>query len=144
LPNYRDVRPQVRWNNGLITIVDSASSRPQFVELTGSATVIKVSPAALKFGSGEIGIRSKSQTVTATNEGSTSVTFASVGLGQTARHNYLATENCTGRSIEPGASCTATVVFDPTKAGADNGQLFFSLPAGSISPAPVNLSGDGT
>jgi FG-GAP-like repeat/Protein of unknown function (DUF1573) len=130
--------------NGLITIVDSASSKPQFIELTGSATVIKVSPAALKFGSEEIGIRSKPQTVTATNEGSAAITFLGVGLGQTAEHNYLATQNCTGHPIEPGGSCTATVVFDPTKTGADNGQLFFNLPTGSISPAPVNLSGNGT
>jgi len=129
---------------GMITIVDRASSKPQFVELTGSATVIKLSPAALRFGDQKVGTKSSPQTVTATNEAGTAIKFSSVGLGQTAGKNYSATENCTGHTIQPGASCSATVTFDPTKTGADNGQLFFTLPTGSISPAPVNLSGTGT
>ena len=129
---------------GLITIVDSASSKPQFVELTGSATVVKVAPAALRFGDQKVGTASSAQTVTATNEGSTAITFYGVGLGKTAEKNFTATENCTGHAIQPGASCSASVTFAPTQNGAVSGELFFTLPANSVSPAPVVLSGTGT
>jgi archaellum component FlaF (FlaF/FlaG flagellin family) len=129
---------------GLITIIDSASSKPQFVELAGSATAVKVAPAALRFGDQKVGTASSAQTVTATNEGSTAITFSSVGLGRTAEKNFTATENCTGHAIQPGASCSASVTFDPTQTGAVSGELFFTLPTSSISPAPVVLSGTGT
>jgi hypothetical protein len=129
--------------SGLITIVDSASSKPQFVELAGSATVVKVSPTDLRFGAQRVGTVSSPQIITATNVGTAAITFFDVGLGQTAEKNYLATQDCTGQSIQPGASCTATVWFEPTKTGAANGQLFFTLPTGSVSPVPVNLSGTG-
>jgi hypothetical protein len=129
---------------GLITIVDSASSKPQFVELSGTATVIKVSPTSLNFGDQKVGTTSKAQVVTATNEGSTAITFTSVAVGGTGEKSFSLTDNCTGHAIHPGASCSASVTFDPTKTGAISGDLYFNLPRGSISPAPVALSGTGT
>jgi hypothetical protein len=69
---------------GLITISDSASSKPQFVDLSGSATVVKVAPASLTFSSESIGTRSAPQVVTATNEGKTAISPKRV-LGNAAR-----------------------------------------------------------
>jgi hypothetical protein len=126
---------------GLITIVDSASTRPQFIELTGSATEVKLSPASLNFGTQKVGTASKPREVAATNEGTAAITFSSVGLSD--QKDFSVTDNCVGQTIEPGASCSASVKFGPTKAGAISGDLYFGLPAGSVGPSPVVLSGTG-
>jgi hypothetical protein len=138
-------RPESAGNfTGLITIRDSASSKPQFVELAGSATVFRLSPANLKFGDHGEGTKSAPRTVTASNEGTSPMQFASVGLGQQGKKNFSLKENCTGRTIQPGASCIASVTFAPTQKGDVGGNLFFTLPANAVSPAPVTLSGTGT
>jgi len=129
--------------SGLITIVDSASSQPQFVELSGTATVVKVSPASLSFPTEEIGTRSAPQTVTATNEGSTAIQFSNVYIGGKDEKDFSATGNCTGTSVAPGASCQMSVTFDPMVGGPLSAALYFNLPTGSISPVPVALSGTG-
>lgn len=129
---------------GLITVRDSASSRPQFVELTGSATAVKLSSTNLRFGDQAEGTKSAPKIVTATNEGTVPMQFASVGLGQQAKKNFFVKENCTGHTIQPGASCAASVTFAPTQKGGVGGDFFFSLPASAVSPAPVTLSGTGT
>jgi hypothetical protein len=129
---------------GLITIVDSASSKPQFVELAGSATPIKLSPTSLSFGSQKVGTKSAPQTVTATNEGAHSITFTSVGPGGNDYKEFSVSGNCTQGAIAPGASCEMSVTFGPTKTGTAMPVLYFDLPKGSISPSPVRLSGTGT
>lgn len=128
---------------GLITIVDSASSKPQFVELTGAATVIKLSPASLNFGSQKVGKKGAPQTVTATNEGPTPIKFTSVGV-TAGQKDFSSGGNCVGHEIQPGASCQMQVSFDPTTTGTRTADLYFSLPVNSISPTPVPLSGVGT
>jgi hypothetical protein len=129
--------------SGLITIVDSASCQPQFIELTGAATVVKVSPTSLSFPTEEIGTRSAPQTVTATNEGNTAIQFSNVYIGGKGEKDFSATGNCTGTSIAPGASCQMSVTFDPMVGGSLSASLYFNLPTGSISPVPVALSGTG-
>jgi hypothetical protein len=128
---------------GLITISDSASTKPQFIELSGTATAVKVAPTILKFGNQKVGTMSAPQSVTATNEGSSAITFSSVGVGGANWKDFSETDNCTGQAIQPGASCTATVTFNPIKTGARNAALYFNLPTGSVSPAPPVLTGTG-
>jgi hypothetical protein len=127
---------------GLITIVDSASSKPQFVELTGTATAVKVSPTSLAFGAQKVGTKSAPQKFTATNKGAVAIQFSSVGLGVGETEDFSSTNSCTG-PIQPGASCTATVTFKPTRKGPRSATFVFLLPLGSVSPAPVTLSGTG-
>jgi len=137
-----EFKPKIAGNfTGLITIVDSASSKPQFVELTGSATAVKLSPTSLNFGSQKVGTAGTPQVVTATNEGSAAITFASVGVA--GQKNFFESDDCSGQTIQPGASCTASVTFQPTKTGAISGDLYFDLPTGSVSPVSVVLSGTG-
>jgi hypothetical protein len=80
--------------------------------------------------------------VTATNVGSTAITFSSVGV-TTTQKDFSATGNCTGHAIQPAGSCQMSVTFDPTKTGKRTADLYFNLPVGAISPAPVALSGTG-
>ncbi len=127
---------------GLITIVDSASSKPQFVELTGTATAIKVSPTSLTFGKQRVGTKSAPQNLTATNKGNVAIQFSGVGLQDGETEDFSSTNNCTG-PIEPGASCAATVTFKPTRKGLRSATFVFLLPLGSVSPASVTLAGTG-
>jgi hypothetical protein len=129
---------------GVVTIIDSASSNPQFVDLTGSATALKVSPASLNFGSQKVGTKSTPKKVTATNAGSAAILISSVTIGGTDRGDFSETDDCAGRTLQPKGSCTATVTFDPAKTGARSAGLYFNLPTGSVSPAPSVLTGNGT
>ena len=128
---------------GLITLLDSASSKPQVIELSGRATAVKLSAASLNFGSQKVGTKSAPQVVTATNESSTAVYFKSVGIGGADGNDFEQTENCTGGAIQPGASCKVTVTFAPTRTGARTGTLYINV-QGGISPQPVTLAGTGT
>jgi hypothetical protein len=141
-----EFKPKVAGTQtGLITINDGASSKPQFVELTGSATAIKLSPTSLAFGDEKVGTKSRSEMVTATNQGKNAVTFSSVAVGGKDSKDFSTTGNCTPNPIEPGASCTVSVTFDPTQTGARSASLYFNFPpfSSSVSPAPVALSGTG-
>ncbi len=111
--------------------------------MVGTATVIKTSPGSVNFGAQRVGTKSKPQVVTATNEGSTAVQFSYVSVGGHDLNDFSETNNCTAQTIQPGGSCTASVIFDPTKTGSRSAGLYFVLPIGGVSPAPVNLSGTG-
>jgi hypothetical protein len=136
-------RPQTAGTKtGLITLDDSASSKPQFVELTGHATALKVLPGSLNFGGQKVGTKSAPQFVTVTNEGKTTFEFDSVGVGGTDRKDFSETDNCTGHGISPGGRCRVTITFTPSKTGARTAGLSL-IPKGTVSPAPVPLSGSG-
>jgi hypothetical protein len=129
---------------GLITLTDSASSKPQYIELSGAGTGIKLSPGSLNFGTQKVGTASKSQVVTATNVGGAAVNFASVSIGGQQRLNFSETSDCTAQALQPGASCTATVTFDPTTTGLLSADLYFTQKTQpGASPQPVSLSGTG-
>ncbi len=129
---------------GLVTLIDSASSKAQYIELLGAGTAIKLSPTSLNFGSQKVGTKSQPQVVTVTNEGSTAVQFSSVHLNGADSVDFLETNTCTTQAIQPGASCTATVTFDPTQTGTRSSSLSLKVksPPGA-SPQPVTLTGTG-
>jgi hypothetical protein len=128
---------------GLITIIDSASLKPQYIELSGSATAIKVAPSSLKFKGQKVGTRSAPQVVTLTNEGNTAFQFRTVYFGGTDQGDFLETNTCLGGSIGPGGNCKVTVTFAPKKSGARSAALSFSTPLNETGPAPVSVSGTG-
>jgi hypothetical protein len=70
---------------GLITIQDSASSKPQFIELSGFSTPLALSADRLDFGSQTVGSRSSPQSLTVTNASIDPVTFKELGIGGIGR-----------------------------------------------------------
>lgn len=128
---------------GSITLVDSASSKPQFVELSGSGTVVKALPVSLNFGSQKVGAKSSPLAVTVTNEGSRAVELENIGIGGNDSKDFSETDNCTGHGTPPGGSCTVTVTFTPTKTGSRAAALYIT-PLGTVRPQPVNLAGNGS
>jgi hypothetical protein len=103
--------------NGTITFQDSASSKPQVVELVGTGTVVKLSPPQLKFPLQKVGTKSAPQTIQLTNTGSTALNFTHFIF--ISGKDYLAfseSDDC-GSQIASGASCDITVTFSPHKKG---------------------------
>src|SRR5207253_1830989 len=57
--------------SGAVTITDDAANSPQVIALTGTGTVVELSPTSLNFGDQRVGTISPPQTVRLTNTGST-------------------------------------------------------------------------
>jgi len=129
---------------GLVTLIDGASSKPQVIELIGAGTAIKLSPTGLNFGTEKVGSKSKSQTATATNVGSTAVQFSKVLIAGEEGEDFSQTNTCMTNPLQAGASCTATVTFDPTKTGTRSAEIQFREKKDSAAnPQPVTLTGVG-
>lgn len=131
---------------GTLTVTDSDASSPQVVNLTGTGSQGKLSVyyPGLTFPQRAFGTVSPPKPVTLTNVGSTPLTISSVQV----IGGFAQTNNC-GNSVDPGASCTFKVTFNPTTATAvpswkalfGNLVIYDSDPA---SPQMVLLGGDGT
>jgi Pectate lyase superfamily protein/F5/8 type C domain/Abnormal spindle-like microcephaly-assoc'd, ASPM-SPD-2-Hydin len=103
----------------------------------GSAT-LTATPASLAFGSEATGSTTAAQTVSIKNTGTAAAAVSSVS----AAAPFAETNTC-GSSLAAGASCTASVTFKPTAAGAASGSLTVASNASNPS-LTVALSGTGT
>jgi hypothetical protein len=99
---------------------------------------LTVSPSSLSFGTQPVGGTSPAQTLTVSNPGTTTVTSLSVGV----TGDFARTTTC-GTSLAAGASCSVSVTFRPTAAGARSGTVALSSSAPG-SPLSVPLSGTGS
>ncbi len=95
--------------NGTLTVTDNAAGSPQTVSLTGTGTAPTVLPSVLNFGKQIIGTTSAPQSVTVTNNGTTTINFTNI----TPTAGYAQTNTC-GTSLGPESSCTINVSFAPT------------------------------
>lgn len=129
-------------HSGLITIMDSASSKPQFIALSGSGTVVKVSPGSLNFGDQKVGTKSAPKVVTVTNEGSKPITFSSIYMNGANKKDFTQSDTCLRQPLQSAASCTVSVTFDPSGFVDESAQLNFSL-QNAVNPPAVALSGTG-
>jgi hypothetical protein len=103
--------------SGTVSIRDSASSKPQVIELSGAGTVVELSPTNLSFGAQSVGTKSAPQQVTLTNTGSTALSISNVYVENQNWTSFSQTNNC-GSSVPAGGKCMLTVSFDPVKKGA--------------------------
>jgi archaellum component FlaF (FlaF/FlaG flagellin family) len=126
---------------GTINIRDSASSKPQVIELTGIATTVSLSPTQLTFPAQKVGTKSTPQNVQLTNMGSTALNFSSIKITGKNAGDFSQTNTC-GSQIGPGARCTISVSFAPTKTGTRTATLSITDDGGG-SPQTVPLSGTG-
>jgi hypothetical protein len=103
--------------------------------------LVVVSPASLSFANQVVGATSASQSVTLTNNGSTSLSITSVAISGTNAFDFAETDNCRG-NLSAGASCSVSVTFTPTAAGSRTGSLTIANTL-SGSPVLVPLTGTG-
>jgi hypothetical protein len=122
------------------TLTINAGGTTNTVSLTGTGTapgpVLNANPASLSFARTAVGSSTAAQTVTVTNSGTTSATVSGVAV----TGDFSQTNNCA--TIAVGASCTVSVTFKPTAAGARTGTLTVTSNANN-SPTTVSLSGNG-
>jgi FG-GAP-like repeat/Abnormal spindle-like microcephaly-assoc'd, ASPM-SPD-2-Hydin len=126
---------------GTVTIHDSASSKPQFVELTGTGTAVKLQPHQLTFPPQKAGTKSHSQNIRLTNIGSTALDFTRSIYIQETENNFFESNNCP-TSLAAGASCSISVIFAPRKTGTLTGSVIITDTGGG-SPQSVPLTGTG-
>jgi FG-GAP-like repeat/Transmembrane protein 131-like N-terminal/Abnormal spindle-like microcephaly-assoc'd, ASPM-SPD-2-Hydin len=129
--------------SGTVSINDSASSKPQVIELSGQGTVVSLSPSALNFPGQKVGTKSAPMLATVKNDGSAALTISSVSIGGNERKDFSETDNCASQTLAPGATCTVTVIFAPTKTGTRSATLFVDDNGGG-SPQTLSLTGTGT
>jgi hypothetical protein len=128
--------------SGLLVLNDSASIKPEVIELSGTGTTLTVSPSKLNFGSQKVGTKSAPQTVTVTNTGNTAVSVTGVSITGNGYYDYSETNTC-GTQINPGATCTISITFDPGLKGTRSAAAVINGPGGVVWQH-VQLTGTGT
>jgi hypothetical protein len=126
---------------GAVTIRDSASSKPQVIELSGAGTVVEETPTSLSFGTQSVNSKSAPQQVELTNTGSSALTISNVYVEGQNWTSFAQTNNC-GSSVPAGGKCTLTVTFDPIKKGSLKADLDV-YDSGGGTFQRVTLSGNG-
>ena len=126
---------------GSVTITDNAGDSPQTIALTGTGTVVQVSPPALNFGDQAVGTTSNPQTATITNTGTADLHIAGVAIRGTNFGDFAQTTTC-GSKLAAGGSCTVNVTFTPTAKGDRHASLKIADDGGA-SPQAVPLTGTG-
>ncbi|HVI10260.1 MAG TPA: choice-of-anchor D domain-containing protein, partial [Candidatus Binatia bacterium] len=128
--------------SGTITIHDSASSKPQFIQLVGQGTSLGISPDKLEFPAEKVGAQSQPRTLHLTNVGRTTITFTHpVGVFGTDNQDFPQSNDC-GLSLAANASCTVTITFAPQHKGERSAYVEMEDNSGD-SPQHVPLSGRG-
>ena len=105
--------------NGVLTVVDSVGT--QTAPLSGAGQnppTDTLSPPSLTFGPQQVGTTSAAQQITLTNSGDQILT----GIAVAATGDFAVVNNC-GGTLQAQASCTLSVVYAPTIAGAESGTM---------------------
>ena len=117
--------------------------------LVGLPPVAGVSPTSLSFGNQAIGSASAAQAVTLSNTGAGVLHF-SVAFSGTNESDFTeaASDTCSGLSgqLAASSSCTISVTFTPSSAGAESATLTVTDDSNGIanSTQTVSLTGSGT
>jgi hypothetical protein len=129
---------------GTVNVADNAPNSPQKVALTGTGTVVSLSPASLSFGTITEKTSSPPQTVTVTNKGTTAISIASLKITGSRVTSFSETNNCpiSPSTLAAGGTCTVNVVFTPQLKGALNADVTL-VDTGGGSPQSVPISGTG-
>jgi len=99
---------------------------------------LNFSASTLPFGFVQVGLTSAAQTVTISNVSNHSVTFSSIA----ASGDYSQSNNCPA-TLPVSHSCTISVTFSPTVAGARNGAVTLKDNSPGSPQQTIALSGNG-
>lgn len=99
-----------------------------------------VSSSALGFPAEPVGTASASQTVTIANSGKVSLTVSSVAVVGPFQADFLESDNCAGKTLAAGATCTASISFTPS---APTDELATLIVTDSAGTQKVDLFGLG-
>jgi hypothetical protein len=128
--------------SGNLSVTDDAVGSPQKVALSGTGTVVQLSPSGINFGDQKVGTKSPVVPVKLTNVGTTTLSISKIAITGVDANDFLQTNNC-GKSVLAGGSCTIKVRFAPTTTGQRSANLAITDDGGG-SPQTVSLTGTGT
>ncbi|MGA9896841.1 MAG: choice-of-anchor D domain-containing protein [Terriglobales bacterium] len=124
---------------GAITVSDNASVNQQILNVSGSAVLpVTFSPVSLTFAAQNVGTTSAPQTVTLTNNLSTTLSKIAVS----ASGDFALATNTCAATLAAGGQCAFSVTFTPSQTGSIKGAVTVSDSAIG-SPQVVNLAGTG-
>ncbi len=124
---------------GTLSLATSATTLPLTVALTGigAQSHLQVTPGALAFGSIAVAA-SANLSLTLTNNGTAPVNRLALAV----TGDYAITTPCTITTLAPLQTCSVTLTFTPTQAGARPGTVTVTS-SDSTSPIAVPLTGTG-
>ena len=130
---------QAGTRTGALSIASSVAPLPLGVALTGTGAQpqLQITPDGLAFGSVSIG-SSANLSVTLLNTGTTPIT----GIALAITGDYSIASPCGTTALAGGASCSITIQFAPTAAGARTGMLTVTS-SDPGSPATLTINGTG-
>ena len=109
---------------------------------SGGGGTATLTPATLSFGTVATGVTSAAKVLTLKNTGTAAMTITSIAIAGTNAADFSQTHTC-GSSLAAGATCTISVKFAPTAAGARSASVSVADSA-TGSPQTAALSGTGT
>jgi len=136
--------------SAILTMNVAAPATSPVINLTGTGgapvlTVTQPQPATLAFGSQLINTTSPAQTVTVTNTGNSPLTVSNLSLtGSNPGHFAQSTDCILLSPLAANATCTVSVTFTPTSAGAPLTATLNIFGAAPATAQSVALSGTGT
>jgi YD repeat-containing protein len=138
--------PALGARSATVTVTDNAVGSPQSVALQGTGIVspVTLSGAMLNFGGQRVGTSSKTQNVTLTNNGISSLTITGFTFMGTNSGDFSETDTCpiSPATLGAGLNCTISVTFKPTALGLRTASLQITDSAPD-SPQSVSLTGIG-
>jgi hypothetical protein len=126
------------------TIAFSLGASAALAQMTGTGKIpVTVKPTSLTFYGQLVGTRSAGKTVIFTNDGSADVYFTKIALEGVNADQFTVTTTCGigGAALAPGDSCTTTVYYAPSIAGAQSVILVYD---GNFTQQAVWISATGT
>lgn len=140
----------VGTRNASVSITHNAGGSPTALALTGAgvssvtlAPAITFTPTTLAFGSQVLGATTTAKTVQLANTGTAALSLTGLQLAGTNPGDFAQTSDCPlPGALAVGASCTISVTFTPTSAGARGATL--TAASNATGTPQVALSGTGT
>ena len=136
------------WNDdGMLDVATANANSGSISVLLGSVAVATPSTHSLSFGSQNAGVASAAQNVVLVNTGSGPLTLTGIAVTGANAADFPQTNTCgtLPAQLAAGASCTFSVTFDPSMAGAESATLTFTDNSNDApgSSQTVSLSGTG-
>lgn len=131
---------------GTLSIASSETGSPNVIQLIGTTSTMSETPTSLSFGTITAGSTSSTQTVTVTNNGTTSATLRGISASSdlvpsgATKAAFNETTTC-GSSLAVGASCTVSLTFSPAISGSYSGTLAIDYPYATSPELTIPLSG---
>jgi hypothetical protein len=124
--------------DGKVDLV-GVGGNPGYITILLNTGVVSFSPTTpLNFREQSVGTTSAAQAVTLTNTGATDLKIQSIK----ASAEFAVITTC-GARVSPGAKCTISAAFSPTRQGLEQGAISI-IDNGSSKPQVIELLGTGT